>query len=77
MRGAGSDPMRNEGVRASVRVLCVVARRDSIAPEHFVVQLKEMMGNSAALDAVPREKRDEIRGDVVRFAINAYYGDAR
>ncbi|MGH9886939.1 MAG: hypothetical protein ACREBE_15535 [bacterium] len=74
IRDAGSEPMRVESVRASVRVLCVFARQEGIAPEHLLVELKNAIHATGALDSVPADKRDAVRSDVVQFAINAYYG---
>jgi len=77
IRDAGEGAARQEGVRASVRVLCVIARQEDMAPERFLVGLKEILTDWRALDSIPRDKQDDVRRDLVRYAINAYYDDAR
>jgi hypothetical protein len=76
IRAAGPEPMRHEAVQSSVRVLCIFARQDRLQPETFLVELKEMI-DGGALESVPYDRRDEVRSDVVRFAINAYYSNER
>jgi hypothetical protein len=50
---------------------------ERLAPEHLLVELKEMLTNSHALDSVPRDKQADVRRDIVTFAIDAYFTSVR
>jgi hypothetical protein len=77
LRDGGVTPLREERVRASIRVLCVFARQEHMTPEHLLVEFKEMMTSSHALDRIPRDKREDVRSDMVTFAIDAYFTGVR
>ena len=70
----GAEPSRHEVVRSSVRVLCVFARQDRVPQERLLAELKAMMNAPHALDGVPLERRDTVRSDVARLAIESYHG---
>lgn len=62
-------------VYSDVDMLCSVARRDKLAPETMLVDLKHTLDAVPELDRLEPERREEIRSRVVQYAIREYFAD--
>jgi hypothetical protein len=62
-------------VRADVDRLCAVARRDKLPPERLLVELKHTLDAVPEFDHLEPESREEVRSQVVRYAIREYFAD--
>ena len=62
-------------VFADVDMLCSAARRDRLAPETMLVDLKHTLDAVPELDRLEPERREEIRSRVVQYAIREYFAD--
>src|ERR1043166_3350500 len=63
-------------LRLSVRLLCVLARQESIQPEHLLVNLKRVLNDHLKTDAESIERRTSVESRIVTYAIESYYSDA-
>ncbi len=74
IRDAAAGAASDEKVRSSLRVLCALAREDRMSPERLLIELKDAMSTTRALDVLHADHQEQVRRDIVTFAIAAFYG---
>jgi len=75
--GSGNHGSALERLKSDVRLLCVVARQEHVAPERMLVQLKQTLQSAPSAGFLENDRREETDRAVVEYAIHAYFTDGQ
>jgi hypothetical protein len=73
LRYAGAEPLNQDTVRRLVRAVCAAARRERVLPEHLIIELKHMIGESMPRGQIPRDRHEAVGADLIRYTIESYF----